>query len=248
VTQGRSEPRQLALPFAHEPRFRAADLLADPSNAAALAWLARDSEWPQQRLALWGPAGCGKTHLLHVWAARIGGLLLTSPALPREPVLPERPVAVDDADTAAERPLLHLLNAWAEAGLPVLLASRTPPARWAVGLPDLASRLRAGTAVEIRPPDDSLLRALLARLLSERQLAVAEPIQDWLLLHLPRTAAAIREAAARLDRAGLVAGRRLSRAVAADVVRDMAEPGVAADYEDFAPMPQAASSAVPCLL
>lgn len=248
MTRGRSEPRQLPLPFAHEPRFRAADLLAAPSNAEALAWLARDRDWPQRRLAVWGSAGCGKTHLLHVWAARTGALLLAGPALPREPVRPEQAIAIDDADTAAERPLLHLLNACAEAGQAVLLASRTPPARWAVGLPDLASRLRAATAVEIRPPDDSLLRALLARLLSERQLAVAEPIQDWLLLHLPRSGAAIREAAARLDRAGLVAGRRLSRAVASDVVRDMAEPGAAADYEDFAPVPWAASSAMPCLL
>jgi chromosomal replication initiation ATPase DnaA len=50
----------------------------------------------------------------------------------------------------------------------VLLAARTPPAHWPVRLPDLASRLRATTAVEIAPPEDSLLRSLLARLLAER--------------------------------------------------------------------------------
>ena len=53
-----------------------------------------------------------------------------------------------DADAGAdEATLLHLLNATAEARLPVLLAARTPPARWPVRLPDLASRLRAITAV-----------------------------------------------------------------------------------------------------
>ncbi len=245
---GPSDRRQLALPFPHEPQFRAADLLAAGSNAEALAWLAPGTEWPQGRLALWGPEGCGKTHLLNVWAGRAGACLVAGTALPREPARPDRPMAIDDADTAAERPLLHLLNAWAESGHPVLLASRTPPARWAVGLPDLASRLRAATAVEIRPPDESLLRALLARLLSERQLAVAQPIQEWLLLHLPRTPAAIREAAARLDHAGLIAGRRVCRDVAADVVRAMAGPDGGADYEDFAPVLHAASSAMPCLL
>ncbi len=248
MTPNHTESRQLALPFRHEPRFLAAGLLADSSNADALAWLKPSVEWPQDRLALWGPEGCGKTHLVHVWAARTGACLLAGPALPRDPVRPEHPIAIDDADTASERPLLHLLNACRDAGLPVLLASRTAPARWAVSLPDLASRLRAVTSVEIRPPDEHMLRALLARLLSERQLSVAEPVQDWLLLRLPRTPAALREAAARLDRAGLIAGRRVSRALAADVVRAMAQPDSLADYEDFAPMPQAASSAVPCLL
>jgi chromosomal replication initiation ATPase DnaA len=255
MTAGRGPWRQLALPFEHAPEFAAADLFASASNAEALAWLAQGAVWPQGRLALWGREGCGKTHLLHVWAERAGARLLAGAALPREPERPDGPLAVDDADAAEERPLLHLLNAWAEAGLPVLLAARTPPARWAVALPDLASRLRAITTVEIRPPDDDLLRSLLARLLAERQLAVPEPVQEFLCRRLPRTPAAMREAAARLDRAALVAGRRVTRALAADVLSDMAEadaaPAIADDgakREDFAhPLPPA-SSAAPCLL
>ena len=254
--------RQLPLPFAHQPQFSAADFLEAASNEEALAWLAPGAHgwpvaWPQHRLALWGPEGCGKTHLLHVWAARTGARLLDGPALPREPEPPDGPVAVDEADAAAERPLLHLLNAWAEAGQPVLLAARTPPARWTVALPDLGSRLRAVTAVEIHPPDDELLRVLLARLLAERQFAVAEPVQEWLRLRLPRTPAAMREAAARLDRAAMIAGGRVTRAVAAGVLRAMLAPaplqgdvadGGTADDEDFAAAPRAASTAAPCLL
>ena len=62
--------RQLALPFAHRPRFARADFVAAASNAEALAWLdrGRDARWPDHRLALWGEAGCGKTHLLQLWA------------------------------------------------------------------------------------------------------------------------------------------------------------------------------------
>ena len=121
---------------------------------------------------------------------------------------PSGGIAIDDADLAPEEPLLHLLNASAEAGCPALLASRTPPARWPIRLADLASRLRAITAVEIGPADDSLLRALLLRLLGERQLAVPQAVQEWLLLRLPRTPEAIREAAARLDRLALALGAK----------------------------------------
>lgn len=215
--------RQLPLPFVHTPQHGAADFLPAPSNATALAWLNRTADWPQQRLALWGEEGSGKTHLLTLWASRMRADLLAGPALPREPGRPEAPLAIDDADAASERPLLHLLNAAAEARLPVLLAGRTPPARWPVGLPDLASRLRAVVAVEILPAEDDLLRALLARLLAERQIAVPEAVQDWLLARLPRTPAAIREAAARLDRAALAAGRPVTRAVAAAVLEGLAD-------------------------
>jgi chromosomal replication initiation ATPase DnaA len=215
--------RQLALPFPHAPHYAAADFCAAPCNAEALAWLDRTADWPQRRLALWGEEGSGKTHLLHLWADRTGAALLAAPSLRGLPPLPVCGVALDDADaTADETALFHLLNAAAEAGLPVLLAGRTPPARWTVRLPDLASRLRAITAIGIGQPDDALLRALLLRLLSERQLAVPEPVQNWLLLRLPRTPAAMREAAARLDRATLATGGKADRALAAHVLAEMA--------------------------
>lgn len=211
--------RQLPLPFAHEPIFTAQGFLPAPCNEAALAWMRRTAEWPLGRLALWGPAGSGKSHLLHLWA---GSEVVDGPGL-RFSGPPAGPVAVDRADLAPAHDLLHLLNAAAEAGQPVLLAARAAPARWDVDLPDLSSRLRAITAVEIRAADETLLRSLLARLLAERQIPVAEEVQDWLLLRLPRTQAAIREAADRLDSAALARGGPVSRAVARDVLASMIE-------------------------
>ena len=223
--------RQLALPFVHAPGFTAADFLPSPGTGAALAWLARPAGWPGGRLVLWGDAGAGKTHLLHVWAGQHRATLLPAAT----PHWPRGPVAVDDADLAAdEHALLHLLNAAAEAGHPVLLAAQSPPARWATRLPDLASRLRATTAVELRPADDAFLRALLARLLSDRQLLVADPVQDWLLARLPRTAGTMREAAARLDRAALAAGAPVTRPLAAAAVTDLIHDS-AGDAADTSP-------------
>ena len=232
---------QYVLPFPHSPHYAAADFLAADCNAEALTWLDNGADWPQRRLALWGPAGCGKTHLLHLWARRQEAQLVAGPSLRLIP--PERALAIDDADAAPERPLLHTLNAAAEAGLPVLLAGREAPARWPVRLPDLASRLRAVTAVQIRAADDGLLRALLARLLLERQMAVSESVQQFLLLHLPRTPGAIREAAARLDHTCFVAGGRPSRAIAAAVLA-----GMTGFEENFTGPSTIGPSAAPLLL
>ena len=40
-----------------------------PPTPLARDWLARPDAWTNGRLVLWGEAGCGKTHLLHLWAA-----------------------------------------------------------------------------------------------------------------------------------------------------------------------------------
>ena len=224
-------PDQLALPFVHAPDYAADAFMPADSNAAALAWLASD-DWPQGRLAMWGPAGSGKTHLLHIWAARHRATLVQGPALDDAP--PTGPVAIDQADAAPEVLLLHRLNAAAEAGFRVLLAARMPPGRWNTELPDLASRLRAATATEIVAADESLLRALLARLLADRQIAVPASVQDWLRMRLPRSAAAMRQAALLLDHLALTEGGRVTRLTAARVLTAMTQPEDASDDEDFA--------------
>jgi chromosomal replication initiation ATPase DnaA len=208
------------------------DFLLAAANAQACAWLDTPQDWPGARLALYGEEGTGKTHLLHLYAARRNAVFLSGSAVRDFLDLPKAAIVIDDADTAPDaESLLHLLNAAAERGLPVLLAARTPPARWSTCLPDLQSRLRATTAVELGQPDEALLRSLLARLIADRQLRVDEPVQDYLLARLPRTGAAMREAAARLDRASLAAGKRVSRRIAAEVLAGMGEDdGI---HEDF---------------
>jgi chromosomal replication initiation ATPase DnaA len=213
---------QLNLSIFRAPRFAEGDFRHAASNADAWAWLRRTPEWPNRRLALWGEAGCGKTHLLHIWARRTGAVVRAAGALSGLPDIPPHGFALDEADAVGdERTLLHLLNASGEAGLPVLLAARAPPARWAVRLPDLASRLRAMTAVEIGPPEDTLLRALLARLLADRQLRLPQPVQEWLVHRLPRSAAALCDAVARLDAAALDQHRNITVPFAARILADV---------------------------
>jgi chromosomal replication initiation ATPase DnaA len=216
---------QLALPIFREPRFTEVDFRLASSNAEAWAWLRRTEHWPNHRLALWGEAGRGKTHLLHIWARRTGAKICHGPELSGFPGPPTAGVALDQADGIVdETALLHLLNAAAEAGVAVLLAARQPPARWPVHLPDLTSRLRAITAVEIAPPEDDLLRFLLARLLADRQLRLPEAVQDWLVRRLPRSAAAVGEAVMRLDAAALDRHRNITARFAAEVLPDIVAP------------------------
>jgi chromosomal replication initiation ATPase DnaA len=207
--------RQLALPFPIAASFDARDVIADASNEAARNWLARPEAWPLRRLALFGEAGLGKTHLARAAAARFGWRWLNGMGLRGLPPPAPAGSVVDDADCVAdEAALLHLINLCAERGETLLLIGRAAPARWPIRLPDLASRLRATQAVGIGAPTDALLRGLLAKFFADRQLRVEPEVQAWLLARLPRNAAGLAEAVARLDRAALGMGGRITRALA----------------------------------
>ena len=78
------------------------------------------------------------------------------------------------AGSFEEKALFHLLNLAREQEAFVMLTARTPPATFAIA--DLTSRLKALPVVAIAPPDDGLLRAVLLKLFSDRQLAVDEAL------------------------------------------------------------------------
>jgi DnaA regulatory inactivator Hda len=222
--------QQLPFDLAGPPAYGRADFLPAEANQGALAWVDRWPDWPGPVTVLVGPAGSGKTHLLHVWAARAAALRLSVAILDQPDMavvfdaLGEvRHVALDDADAvagrpAAERNLFHVYNWLRERGGSMLLAARTAPARWAIGLPDLASRLRAASVAEIGPPDDALLGAVLVKLFHDRQLKTREDIIRHLVARMERSLSAARDIVDRIDRRTLAD----KRAVSVSLLRDMA--------------------------
>jgi len=241
--------RQFTLPLPLSVSSDRADFLEDASNAEALAWLDEPDRWPGRRLALFGPAGVGKSHLARALAAGHGWRLIEGPALRGLPDPAPGGTVLDDADAVAEeRALLHLVNLCAERGEHLLLMGREAPARWKVALPDLASRLKATTAIGIGRPGDALLGALLAKHFADRQLRVAPEVQAWLLARLSREAAALAEAAARLDRAALVARAPVSRALARAALAGWEGFGEGADDDGSETIGNPPSPGMPALL
>ncbi|MEM9048283.1 MAG: chromosomal replication initiator DnaA [Pseudomonadota bacterium] len=202
---------QLALPFEPIPGFGRADFMRGSNNAAALAAIDEWRAWPARRLALIGPPASGKSHLASIWAQSVGaarldpaGLVAADPtALPAAPLLIEDGDRAIAGDPAREAGLFHLCNAFASAGQWMLLTGRIAPARWAVALPDLASRLTAMTPVQLAPPDDALLRGLLVKHFAERGVAASEPLLRFLLRRMERSAEAAAALARTLDMAAL---------------------------------------------
>jgi len=192
--------------------------------------------WPGGRLALSGPAGAGKTHLVQVWRAASGAALAAAVSLDpsRAAALAAAGrVAVEDADRiaglpqaareAAEQGLLHLINLLAAQGGALLLTGRSAPARWAIALPDLASRLAATAHAAIDAPDDALLAAVIAKLLADRQIRPGPGLIGYLVRRIERSFSAAEEVVATLDARAMEARANLTVPFARRVLGAAAE-------------------------
>ena len=216
---------QFAIDLPHRPAFGRADFLVSACNEAALRWIERWPDWPSGALVLHGPPRSGKSHLAALWRERCGGALLSGESL--GDIAPDRlarapGVAVDDAERAPERALLHLYNCCLEAKTSLLIVAASPPASWPIALADLASRLRAAPAAAIAAPDDALLAAILVKHFADRQVRVAPEVIAFVLRRMERSFAAAAALAERLDRLALSLGRPITIALARQI---LAEPG-----------------------
>ena len=220
---------QLPLDLGHRPAMGGQDFLVAPCNEQAVAWLDRWPDWPSPALVVYGPGGCGKTHLTHVWRAASDAVSVTREALasqqPPSLLGDNMACVVDDADDGLDEPgLLHLYNFLAERGGRLLLTGNKAPARWPVELPDLASRLGAAAAVAIGAPDDALIGGILVKLFADRQLRVDPAVIAFLLPRMERSFAAARRIVAALDEAALAKRRNITPPLAREVL-DKMEPG-----------------------
>ena len=214
----RLRARQLTLDLAGAPSFARDEFLVSPSNARAHATIEAWPEWPDNALILCGPAGSGKSHLGAIWAARTGATIILPTDL-LEPGAMDLPIAalVEDCDRGAypEAALFHLANLARETNGSVILTARCPPSQWGLQTPDLLSRLRRAPLVAIETPDGGLLRAVIIKLFSDRQIRIEEDVVAYAALHCDQSLEAISVFVAAVDDDALAMGRRITRSLAA---------------------------------
>lgn len=221
---GSFAPRQLALALDHSVSFAREDFLSGPSNIAACTLIERWPDWPDRIVALIGPEGSGKSHLAAIWAESAGARILSAKLLSVIEVpaaLATGALVVEDLEASDldEQALFHLINLAREEDAYVLLTGRLAVAGFPVTIRDLASRLRAVPAVMLTPPDDALLRSLLVKLAADRQLALDEPLVNYLVNRVERSFAAARAAVQRLDDEAMRQQRPVTRALAVELFR-----------------------------
>ena len=193
--------RQISLPFDRPDRASGEDFLVSDANRIAVRHLENWREWPLSISVLSGPSLSGRSTLGRHFVAQSGGTM------------------IDDAQGQDEQALFNAWNDAQTARRPLLLIADAPPAQWQVALPDLRSRLAAAPHVALEQPDEALARALIDRSLASAGASYAADLPQWLLRRIERSYAAIAAVTRLLDEAALSSGRKISAAMAKDVLQ-----------------------------
>jgi chromosomal replication initiation ATPase DnaA len=222
-------PEQLVLNLPHRPALALEDFLVGASNEAAVALVDGWPNWTARAAIVVGPTGSGKSHLTNVWRLKSGAGSLVASSLTEEAVAEmERTgaIAIEDLDRGIsdERVFFHLLNLTKEKGYALLATSRTAPGDLSVALPDLRSRLRALPMVRIDPPGDDVLKAVLVKLFTDRQLTPEPHVITHLALHMERSFEAALQLVESCDQLALSRQRSVTRAIAAEALERLRAP------------------------
>jgi len=225
--------RQLLLDVLPAPAPTFSNYVPGPNGAALDAARALA---PGAALYLWGPPGCGRSHLLRAVAAGAGGRYVgaADPAgvlrgLAEAPPdsAPAARVAVDDVhrmDGAQQAALFALYNRWRESAATARafalavagdLAPRAMPLR-----EDLRTRLGWGLVFRLDPLSDADKLAALRTQAAERGLQLAPEVLNWILTRYERDMRRLASLLDALDRYSLAERRPITipllRAMLAD--------------------------------
>jgi len=220
--------RQLLLDVLPSPAATLSNYLPGP-NAEALA--AARALAPGRAVYFWGPAGCGRTHLLRALADTsneypghyLGANTADNAAelrrlanLPIETPAP-RLIAVDDVhcmDASAQSALFALYNRWREsasAGRAFALAVAGEQAPMAMTLrEDLRTRLGWDLVFRLTPLADADKLAALQTQAAERGLSLAPEVLHWILTRCSRDMRRLSGLLDALDRYSLAARRPIT--------------------------------------
>ncbi len=206
-------PQQLTLDIRPERHPTLENFIAG-ANAELLARLrALAQPTTYDAVYLWGPAGCGRSHLLRATqaaadaAGRRAICIAAEEAGAELPCPPGGLLIVDDVDRlgeAAQVALFRVFNSARLTGLALLLAGSAAPLDLNLKLrEDLRTRIGQALIYQVKPLSDEEKAATLHSQASQRGLKVENEVIGYLMRHSSRDLPALMAVLDALDRASM---------------------------------------------
>ena len=182
----------------------------------------------------WGNEGSGKSHLLSALCQQFSENSLAASYLPFEDVKQFSPQILDDLEVLDllciddlnliagnlewEEKVFHCFNKILAHGKRVVITANVAPQILQLILPDLKSRMMSGLIFEIKPLNDEEKIASLKLRAKLRGLELNDAVAHFLLSHYERNPKNLFAVLEKLDKAALVAQRRLTIPFVKDIL------------------------------
>jgi chromosomal replication initiation ATPase DnaA len=217
--------QQLLLDFPHHKQYFKHDFITADANQKAYDFIL---QWPENwgvnpypyAVILYGPEGCGKTHLTHIWQREANAYFVSPNEDITAPLDHYNCFILEDIDNKVwdETYLFHCFNQFNEHKKFTLFTTREMPSEIKFVLKDLKSRINSLFSLNILPPSEELIKIMLLKHFSERDLKVSLDVVNFLITRISRAFPEVINIVNLLDKAALLHKRNITIPLVKDVL------------------------------
>lgn len=218
---------QLTFDLGDDVSLNRDDFIVSESNKDAIAWIDSWPNWPVNvpGLNIFGAPLSGKSHLANIWRSKSNALSIENPSLDiigvRELLVDHKNILIDNFDNSwKEEPLLHLYNLVQEIGGSFIIISEQPVSQMDIKLRDLASRVSAMSTVELKLPDDEIIKGVMRKLFKDRQIDVSNDVVNYLCRRMERSFKEVGRLVDRLDKISLSEKNTINLSLARRILQE----------------------------
>ena len=205
---------QLTFKFPFKTNYFEEDFYVSSNNFAAYRLIESWPKWPSKNINIFGPLGCGKTHLANILKKKISSSLVNASEVNSrnlEIVKSKKCIIIDNyKQNINEEVLYSLVNQANQYSQYILINSVVPIKRENVKLNDLKSRLDSFVDIGIDLPTDDLIRVILTKTFSDKQIKIEIKLLEYILKNIDRSYEEVFGFIDKVDALSLSAGKSIN--------------------------------------
>ena len=206
---------QLIFKFPFSKKYYEQDFFVSSNNFSAYKLIESWPSWPGRWLNIFGASGSGKTHLAKILEKKIEKIRVIDAKNVTNKLMQSLNdidcLIIDSFENNIDEKLFYsLLNQSKQLENYILINSISSIKNNTFDLKDLQSRLNSFIFIGIELPTDDLLKVIISKTLSDKQISVNPKISDYIINNVERSYEKMFKFLKDLDEMSLSTGKLLS--------------------------------------
>ena len=206
---------QLVFEFPFKTKYYEQDYYVSSNNFSAYRLIESWPNWPGKWLNIYGPNGCGKTHLSNILKKKIQlAKIFDAQTIDNETLLKFEKLnclIIDNYDQNIDEKLFYsILNHSKQLDSYVVVNSLTPMQDMKLKLEDLSSRSKEFLSLGIDLPTDDLLRVIISKSFSDKQIEISPNVSEYIIKNIERSYEKVFKFMKEIDDLSLSSGKSIN--------------------------------------
>ena len=205
---------QLVFKFPFKTTYFEKDFFVSTNNFEAYKLIESYPKWPEKRINIFGPNGCGKTHLINILSKKLKLLPIDAKKFDEKiNNLVEKfdCIVIENYKGNINENLFYsFINQVFQNDKILLINSLIKIKNYKINLIDLKSRLDSFLEIQINLPTDDLIRVIISKTFSDKQVDISNKNLEFIVKNIERSYDKILKFTKDIDNISLSTGKSIN--------------------------------------